>query len=230
MRGAMPLFYGSVGEVPLMTLVVRSIAFCFALLLPAAAMAQQGSVEIREYRVLRDGDEIGHHTFTILKDADRTTVNVRTDIAVKIAFITAFRFEHERTEVWEDGKLQSIQSVTNDDGHKYTISGHATDHGFVRNVNGRTDDIANAMAPASFWDRDVILSSRSLFSPVVDATYNVAVSEPDVEELWIDGHEREADHYHMSGDLDYDLWYASDGSPLKIAFKNRGSDIEWILK
>ncbi len=213
-----------------MATVIRSLATCLALLLPAAAVAEEGMVEIREYRVLRDGDEIGSHVFTILQEDDRTTVNVKTDIKVKVAFITAFRFEHERTEVWEEDQLISMESTTNDDGDEYSISAWSTDGGYSRNVNGRTDMLDDAMGVASFWDRDLILASDSFFSAVVDETYDVSISAPDTDTLLIGGRDYDAEYYRMSGDLEYDLWYDPKGNPLKVAFEDRGSHIEWILK
>ncbi|MCP4329565.1 MAG: hypothetical protein GY791_14150 [Alphaproteobacteria bacterium] len=213
-----------------MSKAVRSLVLSCLLVAPVAATAEDGITEILEYRVLRDGDQIGSHIFTISQDQDQTRVNVKTDIEVRIAFITAFRFEHERDEVWRNGSLVSIESTTNDDGDEYTIKGWATDDGFLRNVNGRTDSFDNGTGLVSFWDRDLILANNSYFSGVVDETYDVSISSPSVETLWIDERSYDAEHYRMSGDLDYDLWYDSEGSPLKISFEKRGSKIDWILK
>ncbi len=213
---------------------MKSIAWlslCMIVLAPVAAIAaDEGVIEVREFGIFRDGREIGTHTVTISSESDRTTVNVKTDIKVKIAFITVFRFEHERTETWIDGRLMSVKSETYDDGRTYSITAEATDSGYSRTVNGRTDVFDGNMGLVSFWDRDAILAGNTFISPVVDETYDLSFSSPTFGKLQIRDRSYDAELYLMSGDLNYELWYSPKGRPLKIVFDKYGSRIEWVLK
>ena len=70
------------------------------------------------FRVLWKGDEIGHHNVTITPtgDGDGMTVVTNIRMKVKVGPFTAFRFEHDSTEAWRNGLLQSLVSKTHDDG------------------------------------------------------------------------------------------------------------------
>jgi hypothetical protein len=207
------------------------LGLCLIALAPAAATAAgDGVTEVREFDIYRDGSEIGNHVITITRDSDQTMVNVKTDIKVKVAFITAYRFEHERTETWSRDRLLRVESRTNDDGKKFAIIAEANGDGYSRTVNGRTDIFDGDIQLVSFWDRDTILSGDTYISPVVDETYDLSFSSPTVDKLWIGDRSYEAEHYKMSGDLDYEMWYSPEGYPLKLAFQKRGSQIEWVLK
>ena len=213
---------------------MKSIAWlglCMIVLAPVAATAaDEGVTEVREYDIFRNGREIGSHIVTINRENDRTTVNVKTDIKIKIAFITVFRFEHERTETWFQGRLMRVISETYDDGRTYSITAEATDTGYSRTVNGRIDVFDGDMGLVSFWDRDTILSGNRFISPVVDETYDLSFSSPTFGKLQIRDRSYDAERYTMSGDLEYEMWYSPEGHPLKIAFEKRGARIEWVLK
>lgn len=213
---------------------MRSIAWlglCLVALAPvAAAASDQGVTEVREFEIFRDGSEIGSHVITVNREDDLTTVNVKTNIKVKVAFVTAYRFEHERTETWDRNRLIRVESQTNDDGDKFEITAEATKDGYSRTVNGRTDQFDGDIQLVSFWDRDTILSGNTFFSPMVDETYALSFSAPTIDKLWIRNRSYDAEYYKMSGDLNYEMWYSPEGHPLKLAFEKRGSQIEWVLK
>ena len=46
-------------------------------------------------------------------------------IQVKVLFVTAYRHEQTRKEVWRDGKLIAFTSMTDDNGTRYAITGAA---------------------------------------------------------------------------------------------------------
>jgi len=76
-------------------------AICNFLLISAAAAAPvDGQLD---FTVLRNGKEIASHRIHFRRDTDSLNVDIKTDIAVKILFVTAYRFEHHGTEIWRDG-------------------------------------------------------------------------------------------------------------------------------
>lgn len=88
--------------------------------LAAAALplrAADGTAE-RRFEVFRDGDPIGTQSVAVSRVGDRLEVASRVDLAVKILGITAYRYELRATEVWEAGRLLSLDGETNDDGDR----------------------------------------------------------------------------------------------------------------
>lgn len=86
------------------------------LLAPAGRlMADSGGR--RRFRVLRDGDEIGSHVMDVRPGAGgEIQVAIEIELKVKILGITAYRYTMSNREIWQGGKLTSLDSVTNDDG------------------------------------------------------------------------------------------------------------------
>jgi hypothetical protein len=196
-----------------------------ALALPAPA----GAAELRAYSVLRDGDEIGEHRVAFESQGENLQVTVDTDLKVKLAFVTVFRFEHHRVERWSGGKLVSLEGKNHDDGDDYEITITAEGEGYRRTVNGKEELIAGPALPAVLWTRDVVGHTR-LISAVSDQVYQVETEALGRETVATGGGELEAEYYSMTGDLDRELWYDDSGVLLKVSFERRGSDIEYIMK
>jgi len=97
-----------------------ALALSPAVAYAGAAPAAIGKVAIPtsprtfKFRVIWDGDDIGHHVTTITPSTDGQGMTVGTKIGmkVKVGFITAFRYEHDSTEVWQGGSLQSLVKLT----------------------------------------------------------------------------------------------------------------------
>lgn len=180
------------------------------------------------FNVLRDGDKIGTHVFSISQNADQTRVKVRTRMKVKAAFITVFRYEHDRTEVWENGQLVSFDSVTHNDGDdlklKVTRAGSALT---VTDQDGRTKNIETSDLPVTFWNKGIMDKER-LFSALDGNFYKISTREVGESVISINGKKYQAVHYKMFGSLERDLWYDKNGQLLKIKFRRRGSDIEYV--
>ena len=58
--------------------------------------------------------------------------------------------------------------------------------------------------------------------------YAVQTNKVGDEKLRIENRETPATHYEMSGDVERDLWYGTDGYLLKTSFKRKGYDIDFV--
>ncbi|HZF33135.1 MAG TPA: DUF6134 family protein, partial [Candidatus Angelobacter sp.] len=96
-----------------------------AAMLAAAAAAEQPVPQDLDFKIVREGDDIGHHRITFRKDAEKLVVRSDLKIEVKMLAFTAYRYEQTRSEVWRDRKLVALASVANDDGTFYDIKGQA---------------------------------------------------------------------------------------------------------
>ena len=108
--------------------MMRKFAAAAALLLAtAASSAPAFAADLADgtyvFKVVRDGDEIGTHTLVARHDGQDLVLDIVVAIKVKVAFVTAYRYEQTRREVWRDGRLTAFESDTNDDGKKAKTSG-----------------------------------------------------------------------------------------------------------
>ncbi len=78
----------------------------------------------------RGKSKIGVHNVSVVADGTGLKVTTKINMDVSLGFIKLFEFKHDAIERWEDGRLVSIESSTNDDGDKIKVSGAATPDGF----------------------------------------------------------------------------------------------------
>src|SRR4030095_5219849 len=92
---------------------------------PALAVPQ--SLRFKAYR---DKSAVGTPTIDVQPSGNNLKVTIKIDLNVSVAFITLFEFKHDCEEIWQDGRLVSLRSKTNDNGEKFQVTGKATPEGF----------------------------------------------------------------------------------------------------
>ncbi|NKD84659.1 hypothetical protein HEQ63_00430 [Haematospirillum jordaniae] len=211
---------------------LKIVGFVFTVLVwmtPLAGHTQPLANETWVYSVLRDGNPIGTHSIAFNRQGETTTVQIKTELAVQIAFITAFRYEHESTETWKGKKLASLVSKTNDDGTHHNVSVTA-----AKNALSVTADSTEKQVPADIllhnqWNLDN-LTRKTLLSPFDGKVLNISFAGPTNETIEINGKSFDTRRYTMSGDLERTFWYNTKGQLVRTALKSRGSDIAYELR
>jgi hypothetical protein len=178
----------------------------------------------------RGKSKIGLHSISMVPDAAGLKVTTKIDMDVSMAFIKLFEFKHDAVERWEDGKVISIESSTNDDGDKIKVRGAATPQGF--RVVGPSGP---AIAPAE------TLTSNSLWNPAfvnqhvaIDVQHGgvmgISVHPLGSERVKARGGERVATKYQLiTPYLGGFLWYDEAGQWVKALFEKVGEKIEYRL-
>ena len=171
------------------------------------------------FDVLRDGDKIGEHRLDFERQDSTLKVSVETDLAVKFAFLTLFRYEHKRVERWRGGELESLAGMTNDDGQEYEVSFVRKQGHYSRTINGAEEEINGPVAIDSLWSKD-LLTGGKLFSAANDKVYRVRSNLLGLETIEVNGGPVEAEHYKLSGEVDRDLWYGPSGELLRVEYQS----------
>jgi hypothetical protein len=138
-----------------------------------------------------------------------------------------FRFEHQRRELWQDGKLMSIAARTNDNGEQLDIRIEPNAHGLIRTVNGRVDHIDESSQVLTLWNKDV-LKYHSFVALTEDEILKASFRYVGKETIRLSGQRVEAEHYRMVGDEERDVWYDASGHVAKVGFERQGSWIEYV--
>lgn len=198
--------------------------------LPAQAIVAPAGGALH-FTVLRDGEDIGTHQIDFQQSGDALEVDIKTRIAVKMAFITVFRFEHDGHEVWRDNKLVSMETKTDDDGTDHTLVATANGDGELHIVgDGKERTAQGGIIPASLWNPS-FLESNVLLNSLDGTKLNINVALKGDEVVTAGGKSVNAKHYVMTGDFERELWYDDNWALVKIAFKGEdGSDIQYVLR
>lgn len=168
-----------------------------------------------KFDVIRKGKDIGDHSYTFTGTSNGYSVQIATDIAVKIPLLrlNAYVFKQQSTETWAGSRLKTIRSQTNDDGTTHQLN-----------------QLGKGLLPASLWN-DEILKSRKLLNTIDGRIMSVKVTDLGVQTVPVSGGQVIAHHYHISGDLDRDIWYDDEGNLAHVSFKaDDGSTVTYLRK
>ena len=189
--------------------------------LAATGLRAEPQVQRLSYAIMRNGVQIGQHDVDIATDGETTTVDFRTQIAVKVMFINAYSFGYAGREAWTQNSFVSFQSKTNDNGAQHAVS--ATSNGDKTTIvaDGKTLNALGNVIPASFWNM-AFLSRTDFFHTETGLLLKIAVTDLGNEQLSTRMGPKLAHHYRLTGGMERDLWFDQNGTPLR--YQLRGSD------
>ncbi|MFL5327884.1 MAG: DUF6134 family protein [Gemmataceae bacterium] len=122
------------------------------LMLPfAASFANAVERETREYRVSADGKPAGTYTMTIERREDGSIVQTgKADVTARV-LIHDYKYTYQGTETWREGRLESLESTTNDDGTPYRVKVEPSVDGLKVTINGRSVTASKNVWTTSYW-------------------------------------------------------------------------------
>ena len=190
---------------------VSAAGFALAALIVSPVAAQSPSSHVhRVFDVMREGSRIGTDTFDITRNGDTTTVKVDTHIQVKIAFITAYRYNHSETGTWKGKQIVSFQSTTDDNGKPHEISAQQSGGKVAMTVDGEASAAPKQIQPAVLWGADVAKQPQ-IFDPANGKRMAVKVKDLGAETVPVNGVPQQLEHVKLSGQFARDLWFDGDG-------------------
>jgi len=207
------------------------IAAAAALMLVMPTMSGASSIPsngILKFDVLRDGTPVGSHTIAFSDGGQ--SVDIKTDIAVKMLFVTVYRFEHNSHETWRGDQLVALESKTNEDGTDHTLSVKAGDAALNIVGDGVTSSADPSIVPASLWREETVRQNK-LLNTLKGTQMKISVTDAGNENIEAGGKTVTAHHYVLKGDLARELWYGSNGVLEQVRFSGKdGSNIVYHLE
>jgi Domain of unknown function (DUF6134) len=183
-----------------------------------------------DYKVVREGDDIGTQSVEFIRNGDRLTVRTHVNIVVTVLGIPVFRFTHEAEEQWQNGQLTAFKSKSNDDGEPRAVALKLEGDRLRGSYNGRTLDLPATLIPASLWRPDTV-QQRVLLDPIKGRDRQVTVVDKGIEQVKVRGRVLDAHHYAMTGQITRDIWYGPDGQIVQVRFPAKdGSQIQVMLR
>lgn len=184
-----------------------------------------------DFKITRDGSEIGRHTVGFRRDGNQLDVEIAGEVAIKLAFITVYRYQQKRTETWIDGRLVAFNSYTYDDGKEITTKGRVEGNMLrIESDGATTRDVPAGTITANFWNL-VTVDQAQLIESTDGKILSVAVTPGEIELVPVGKTAVAARRYEITGDLARELWYDDQGRWVKLALIARdGSKIAFIAR
>lgn len=172
------------------------------------------------FDIKRKGKNIGSHEVLFENIDGVLHVEAQTKIRVRFLFFTAFKFDYHSKETWNNGRLISLNSVTNDNGKKSEVI-------LNQDISDKVNQNSNkAIFTTNHWNPNV-LSSNLVLNTITGKSNNIDVSNVGWEMIPALNGELKAAHHVYQGDLnDISSWYDEKWRWVGLSFKGRdGSTI-----
>jgi hypothetical protein len=162
-----------------------------------------------QFDVALDGKPIGIHTFDLQQEGAKQVLITKASFDVKFLFVTAFRYRHQNTEIWNDGCLSSIDASTDSNGKQLDVRGVLGDESFdLLGPEGSTT-LPRCVQTFAYWN-PAILESQKLLNSQSGAYEDVTVTLEGREQLAVADDVVDAIRYRLSAQAgDITIWYSS---------------------
>lgn len=178
-----------------------------------------------EFRVMLDQRPIGFHRFDLRERGDRAVVDIEAEFEVEVFFVTAYRYEHDNRETWQDDCLVQIESATDDNGKRYRVAGTAAGEEIfeLKRNDEATRVEAGCVQSFAYWNPS-ILDAERLLNAQTGEIKDVTVERIGVTPFDIDGVAVNSEEYLLTmDDGAIRLWYEQDsGQWLGLETRTRG--------
>jgi hypothetical protein len=162
------------------------------------------------FKVFLDEQEIGYHTVTVNPAKTRATVQIEASFDVKFLFFTAYRYQHNNRETWENNCLKTIESRTNDNGDIFYVTGKQQEQRLALNTHDGTQALPGCIRTFAYWDPR-LLQARRLLNTQTGKYLDVVIDFIGNENLILGKDSIVAKRYRLqSANIAIDLWYSEN--------------------
>jgi|SRR5215468_4700647 len=192
-----------------------------------AAVAAPQNVRFRAYR---DKSAVGMHIVDVQPSGNQMKVTIKIDLNVSVAFVTLFEFTHDCEEIWENGRLVSLRSKTNDNGDKFQVTGKATGEGFrIEGPGGPAIAPADAYTSNSVWNT-AVLEQKTVIDAQHGGIIGLSVRPQGQQPVAVAGAQVPAEKYQVvTPFVAGNVWYDEAGRWVKALFEKDGEKMEYRL-
>jgi len=183
--------------------------------LPVSGNAAEAAKEWR-FRVYLDDREVGYHHFHLTQSDTGTRLISKAELQVTFLKIPLFTYRHENIERWNGECLESISSVTDENGELYRVDGNARDDGFRVTGSAGEAVLPDCISTFAYWDRS-FLQHRNLLNSQTGEYIDVRVAYLGEGSISAGDTTRPAHQYRIeTDDVELELWYSQEGHWLAL--------------
>jgi Family of unknown function (DUF6134) len=194
---------------------------------PVAAPAR---TDVR-FDVYRKDSLIGVHVIRFSQTGGTLRVASQVELRVKVAFITAYRYEQTGNDDWENDVLVRTRIQTNDNGKNLLVVAEARDGQLaVEGAAGSYTTQLGAMTDMSFWN-EAITRGPPLVDSQTAELIKIRVERIARERIVVRGQAIEVRCFGMAGTKGRSgrVWYDDAGSLVQAVVTTRGETLHYQL-
>ncbi len=181
------------------------------------------------FTAYRNGNLLGTHKIDFSTSGAQLVVNIEIAFDVKLAFIPLYTYRHRNREVWEDGRLLSLDTETDDNGTAFNVKAEQVGRRLLVDGSSGKLDLPGGTLTTSYWNEAAATAGEWLDTQAGNLVRST-VTRGQPESVMIEGQSVPAVPYDLEGDITCRLWYA-DGRWVKLAFAGEdGSMIDYALE
>ena len=169
--------------------------------------AEPISKTLWQFDVFLNDTKIGFHRFEVVKQQDQQVVYSKARFDLQFLFFSAYQYEHDNFEIWRDNCLVKIESITNDNGEHYKVSGKRVNNHFLLSRTNAANPLPDCVKTFSYWNPD-FLHANQLLNPQTGEYTPVTITHLPDDTMTISGKVLNAKKYKITGEkLEIYLWY-----------------------
>lgn len=171
-------------------------------------------------------------TYTNIVSQNGASADVRTELhaSVSVLGVRLFHQDATREEQWQNQRLVTFRSTTDDNGTNITVNGQANGSSFV--IHSSSDGTVTAppqVHPSNPW-APFLLHTDVIMSTKTGKVNRVAVTDTGEVGMTFDGRSMRVRQWFVDGDKHQVVWLDSRG--VVVAFQTQENDkpISFVLK
>jgi hypothetical protein len=199
----------------------------------AGQRAAADETEVRQFAIQVDGKNAGQFLMTITKrDGGVESMSGQASVSVRVLFKT-YTYSYDGTEHWKGGRLQQLDSSSNDDGKRYTVRAVAEGNGLSVTVNGQVRTAKPDVWPTTHWKLPPS-EYHNKAVPLLDADTGKEMAGHlqyvGVQQLTVGGRAQNCYHFRVTGGpYPVDLWYDGAHRLVREEFTVEGHRTAFLL-
>ena len=196
-----------------------------ACLLPGVSVSGNGPSKTWQFEVSLDGSPIGFHRFELVESDDAHQLQSEASFDVRFLFFNAYRYRHTNTEVWSDGCLRSIRSMTDANGEDARVSGMRVDDRLLIRADAGETSLDGCVMTFAYWNPEFLRQPR-LLNPQTGEYLPVRVEPLGEQRISVKGQAVEANAYRLlAEELELIVWYSEANEWLGLQSTAKGGRI-----
>jgi hypothetical protein len=204
---------------------VQGLVVAGLLTLAFATSTHAREVSRWDFTVYVGDKRVGNHIFEVTDVEGVTQVQSEADFKYRVLLIPAYRYKHSAAERWNGDCLLGLDSRTNANGKRISISGKKTDGGFTVVRDEAPAQLPECVMSFAYWNPSFLEQPR-LLNPQTGEYVDVSVERVGDEILDVRGVPVPATRFRLRAyEMDLTLWYSSDDEWLKLESVAKGGHV-----